>query len=216
MSAESLSSALGKLALSRKEPAPPAPRFLLVLDVNGLLCDRRRDPVPGLKADAKCGPAYVYDRPHAAEFLKWALQRFRVGVWSSARSYNLEPLVAHVFGPALRRHLRFAWAQEKCTSDGVVAARNGSTKPKFFKELRLLASAGHGTLGDILLVDDDPYKAERNPPHTAVHPRAYEVTDKRQDDGLGAQSALRRYLDDLSLTSLKTVPEYVKANAFRD
>jgi len=215
-----LAAALDSLALVR-EPAPPSPRFLLVLDVNGLLCDRRRAPVPGLKADLTYGSSslksYIYDRPHAADFLRWVMQRFRVGVWSSARSHNLEPLVTHVFGNDLRRHLRFLWDQGKCTSEGSTAARGSSaTKPKFFKELRLLHSAGHGTLRTMLLVDDDSYKAERNPPHTAVHPRAYEVNQKERDDGLGAQSALRRYLDDLCKTSLESVPEYVQAHAFKD
>ena len=218
VSIDAVISALDSLSLP-KEPAPPTPSVLLVLDVNGLLVHRSREKLPGLKADLVHGRTWVYDRPHTDEFLSWALQRFTVGVWSSARADNLEPLVAHVFGPQRRKNLRFAWSQEQCTTDGTVATKGGrgrtGNKPRFLKELSRLAAAGHGTLTSTLLVDDDIYKAARNPPHTAVHPKAFEATADSSDAGLSADAPLRLFLDDLCSSRLP-VPVFVKAHPFVD
>jgi hypothetical protein len=217
-SIESVTVALDSLSLPL-EPAPPTPSVLLVLDVNGLLVHRSREELPGLKADLVHNQTWVYDRPHTGDFLSWALQRFSVGVWSSARAHNLEPLVRHVFGPQRRNSLKFVWSQEQCSTDGTVATKGSSgragSKPRFLKELARLVAAGHGTQTTTLLVDDDHYKASRNPPHTAVHPKAFEATAHSSDAGLSATSPLTVFLDDLCRSRLP-VPEFVRAHPFVD
>ena len=219
MRIEALTRAIGSLALL-KEPAPPTPSVLLVLDVNGLLVHRSREKLRGLDASLVHKRTWVYDRPHSDDFLTWVLQRFTVGVWSSARADNLEPLVAHVFGAERRRCLRFTWSQEQCSTDGTVHTKCGrgrtASKPRFLKELARLAAAGHGTLTHTLLVDDDHYKAARNPPHTAVHPRAFEAAAGSVDAGLSATAPLRLFLEQLLSRSPMTVPEFVESHPFVD
>jgi hypothetical protein len=126
--------------------------------------------------------------------------------------HNLRPLVAHVFGAAASQ-LAFVWGQEHCTRDGTVPARGGSTKPRFHKELRKVWEQGLGDPYDTLLVDDDPYKASRNPAHTAIHPRAYAVAQCGSDDGLAPNAPLRRMLQRLAEARAGVnVPEFVAAN----
>jgi len=70
-----------------------------------------------------------------------------------------------VFGKA-QRHLRFVWAQDRCSTDGVVssgrrhgAAGHDAMKPRFLKELEHVFAAGLGGRETTLLLDDDEYKA---------------------------------------------------------
>jgi hypothetical protein len=218
--AASLAKAVGALRVADSPPrAPRQAPVLLILDVNGLLLDRQRSaPAPGGPAPDLVYSApnnglrsYVYDRPHAREFVDWAMARFRVAVWSSAQMHNLRPLVAHVFGAAAAQ-LAFVWAQEHCTRDGSVPSRAGGVKPRFTKDLRRVWDAGLGEPGATLLVDDDPYKAARNPPHTAIHPPAYAVAQRAQDDGLAPHAPLRRMLQRLADARGVAVPDFVAAN----
>ena len=200
-----------------RAPSPAQPRHLLILDVNGLLLDRRREPAPGnvppdLKYPMGRFYSYVYDRPHAAASCAWALARFRVAVWSSAQAHILAPLVQHVFGSSAGA-LAFVWSQAECSVDGTVATRGArvGTKPRFLKELQRVFAARLGTPTTTLLVDDDPYKATRNPPHTALHPAPYEVGDRERDNALGEQWAIRMLLQ--RLADAPSVPDFIAINA---
>jgi hypothetical protein len=144
-----------------------------VLDVNGLLiersmaalCDVHNVPV---EADQRVGAFHIYNRPGLHAFVRMLLDRFVVGVWSSARQHNLRGMVRHIFG-AYEDRLAFVWGQEACSYAGTSAKK----KPLFLKELgRLWTEPAFAPFGphNTLLVDDDAYKAARNPPHTAIHP----------------------------------------------
>jgi hypothetical protein len=81
-------------------------RHLLVVDLNGLLVDRRMSaytaPDGTRRApDAQFGKFFIYNRPHMVEFVEWALEHFTVGVWSSAQSHNAKTLVHHIWGRGL-------------------------------------------------------------------------------------------------------------------
>ena len=105
---------------------------------------------------------------------------------------------------ALRAHLAFVWCQEECTTDTKKLAPAGidgrERKPLLLKELRRVWQRWpqwrpHSTL----LVDDDPIKCERNPPHTAIHPAKWRAL--RPPDGseleLAPHGALATYLEAL-------------------
>ena len=144
-----------------------------VLDVNGLLIERsltllRNANDEPVEPDAKVGAFHVYSRPGLKAFIAMLMERFVVGVWSSAKQHNLRGLVRHIFG-GYEERLAFAWGQEACTYAGTTA----KSKPLFLKELgRVWAEPAFASFGphNTLLVDDDAYKAARNPPHTAIHP----------------------------------------------
>ena len=145
-----------------------------VLDVNGLLIERsftvlRNAHDEPVEPDLRVGSFHVYNRPGLQAFITMLMERFVVGVWSSARQHNLRGLVRHIFG-AYEERLAFAWGQESCTYAGTTA----DNKPLFLKELgRVWAEPAFASFGphNTLLVDDDAYKAARNPPNTAIHPK---------------------------------------------
>ena len=218
-------------------------RHMLVLDLNGLLVDRRmspfENPVDGTKVapDAKFGKFYIYNRPHMQSFVEWASEHFTVGVWSSAQHHNARTLVNHIWGKQ-RDRLAFVWGQDRCTHVGAMdpaaGPGHGLGKPILLKDLHALwAVSSYARFGpnNTLLLDDSPYKAVMNPAHTAIHPAEYKLSwggadvnvtgeesdanDHRRiaDELLGPSGALRTYLAKLS--ECETVTAYVAANPWR-
>ena len=61
-----------------------------------------------------------------------------------------------------------------------------------------------------LLIDDSPYKAQGNPPHTSVHPHTW--AGARNDGYLREGGPLRTWL--LGLKGRRDVPSYVAATPF--
>lgn len=203
-----LNAALSTLSVQRPLQ-PPQPQHLLVLDVNGLLVDRLQEAA-ATPPDLRYGRFFVYDRPHVRDFVVWLLQRFRVAVWSSAQLHNVEPMVQHVFGKSASA-LRFVWGQDRCSVDGKVRLASGKgSKPRFLKELRHVYAAGLGTEKGTCLLDDDEYKAARNRPHTALHPRPYSVAQRATDVELGEVGVLRRLL--ARLAEAPCVPSFIRAH----
>lgn len=191
---------------------------LLVLDVNGLLVDTyfHKEPLPDESPHARVGSFYVYKRPFCEEFLQFCLDNFMVGVWSSAREYNVNNLVDYVFGDT-KEKLVFTWHQSDCTDVGLKSPDN-QRKPLFLKELSKLWrkvkvdlpwSEGDYGPSNTLLVDDTPYKAILNPPNTAIFPRSYTARD-HGDNFLG--NALRSYLK--GIRDAASVQTYVESNPF--
>lgn len=65
-----------------------------------------------------------------------------------------------------------------------------------------------------LLIDDSHYKASLNPPHTAIHPAAWDDPEGlAADDALGPAGKLRVYLESLLLAET-SIPEFVAAVPF--
>jgi hypothetical protein len=208
---------MSSLRVGRLLASAPPRLHCIILDMNGLLLDRRRErcvelPPPDLVYGNKHLTSYVFLRPHARSFVDFALQRFRVAVWSSAQARNLTPLVDFVFGERSRQ-LAFTWAQDKCGRDGSVqlsGRKAGHSKPKFLKELQRVYDAGLGEPAGTLLIDDDAYKAARNAPHTALHPAAYTVAQRATDNALAEGGALRGFLE--RLADAPSVPDFVRDN----
>ena len=164
--------------------------------------------------DAKVGNFYVYERPHMREFIEWVHTRFEVGVWSSANFRNTTNLVDYVWGEH-KNKIAFVWGQERCSDVGI-APSSTSTRPMFLKELKhvwkLKRNTGlsHFNKTNTLLIDDSPYKAIRNPAHTAIHPCGFTTDDRESDGLLSEHGALRQYLERLS--DAKSVPDFVQTN----
>eukprot|EP01018_Ginkgo_biloba_P035927 Gb_27773 [translate_table: standard] len=197
----------------------PLKKKLLVLDVNGLLVEtyflaekRPEERLP----DGKVGRFYVYRRPFCDEFLQFCFENFTVGIWSSAQKHNVDNLVDFIFGD-LKRKLVFSWHQIDCTDTGMRTPEN-TRKPLFLKELSKLWTKvkpglpweeGEYGPSNTLLIDDTPYKALRNPPHTAIFPYPYKVGND-PDDILGGP--LRKYLEGISTAA--NVQHYVEHHPF--
>ncbi|PON52966.1 HAD-like domain containing protein [Trema orientale] len=79
---------LEKLSLGQRK------KKLVIVSLGGLLCHRvyryDRSSVPRFRVpDASYGSFFVYKRPYCEEFMKFCLERFEVGIWSSARELVL-------------------------------------------------------------------------------------------------------------------------------
>ncbi|PQP98153.1 uncharacterized protein Pyn_04067 [Prunus yedoensis var. nudiflora] len=172
---------------------------LLVLSLGGLLCHRvhryERAKIPSFRyVDASYGSFRVYKRPHSEDFMKFCLERFDVGIWSSAKEWYLDNALDCVM-KGLRSKLVFAWDQDKCTDSGFKTLEKRD-KPLFLKELKKVWETLQG-----------PAK----PPHTAICPAEYKV-DQVDDMALGPKGELRLYLD--GLADADDVPSYVKEHPF--
>ena len=208
----------------RKHKGTRKHKHLLVVDLNGLLVDRRMTPFvepDGTKRapDAAFGKFLIYNRPHMSEFVAWAFEHFTVGVWSSAQQHNAKTLVSHIWGEH-RDKLAFVWGQDKCTHVGAMDPAKPRSKPVLLKDLRKLwAVPSFKRFGprNTLLLDDSPYKAAMNPEYCAIHPKAYELGTEESvgtDDVLGPGGALRAYLARLA-EKADFVDAFVEASPWR-
>ncbi|CAA0375047.1 unnamed protein product [Arabidopsis thaliana] len=168
-----LSSILDKLSLEPKTEK----KKLLVLSLSGLLLHRvhkkelRKKP-KNRSPDASCGPNLVYKRPFAEEFMKFCLERFEVGIWSSACEKNVD-IVLSIVLENLQDKLLFVWDQEECTDSGYKTLEN-RYKPLFFKDL--------------------------SKDNTGLFPMSFDASNK-QDNLLDPEGELCSYLEGLAKSS---------------
>ncbi|KAL9843213.1 putative FCP1 domain, HAD superfamily protein [Arabidopsis thaliana] len=193
-----LSSILDKLSLEPKTEK----KKLLVLSLSGLLLHRvhkkelRKKP-KNRSPDASCGPNLVYKRPFAEEFMKFCLERFEVGIWSSACE--------------LVSSLNILIDQEECTDSGYKTLEN-RYKPLFFKDLSKVFKCFKGfSASNTIFIDDEPYKALRNPDNTGLFPMSFDASNK-QDNLLDPEGELCSYLEGLAKSS--DVQAYLHKRAF--
>ncbi|XP_026385281.1 uncharacterized protein LOC113280897 isoform X1 [Papaver somniferum] len=191
---------------------------LLVLDLNGILVDIVSNVPDGYKADTFIARKALFKRPFCDDFLKFLFQNFNVGVWSSRTKRNVDSVVDFVMGD-MKKNLLFCWDQYHCTDTGYSTLENWQ-KPLVLKELKKLWNKHDRSLpwekgayneSNTILLDDSPYKALRNPPHTAIFPPPYRFEDAG-DKSLGPGGDLRVYLE--GLLKAEDVQNYVEQHRF--
>ncbi|KAL8214510.1 hypothetical protein R6Q57_003959 [Mikania cordata] len=191
---------------------------LLVLPLRGIIVHRAHRSRPetilrNRRPDFCYGKFLVYKRPFCLDFLKFCFDRFHVGLWSSAKEYNLQGILTNVMGD-LKNKLLFTWDQEHCTDSGFMCLEN-QDKPLFLKELDHLWQKKYPNLpwGDEeysasnTLLIASPEKALLNPPNTAIFPLNYDPANKK-DDFLGPKGELRVFLE--GLAEAEDVQTYVQ------
>ncbi|XP_010683895.2 uncharacterized protein LOC104898504 [Beta vulgaris subsp. vulgaris] len=211
----------GILLWTKLESLSISKKKLLVLDLNGLLIQRahkcNKSEIPlNRRPDGVYGQRLVYRRPFLEEFLKFCLERFEVGIWSSAKESNVDGILECAF-KGLRSSFLFVWDQNKCSDSGFKSLEK-KCKPIFFKELKKLWQISAPKRGEhlfsesnTLLIDDEPYKGLLNPPNTGIFPRKYDARNLN-DDALDPKRELCSYLK--GLADAEDVPSYVKAHPF--
>ncbi|KAG0460685.1 hypothetical protein HPP92_020982 [Vanilla planifolia] len=191
---------------------------LLILDLNGVLADAVSTYSVGYGEQKVFSGKQYFKRPFCDVFLEFCFDRFDVGVWSSIRRHNLDGAVDSILGK-LKNKLLFCWDQSKCSYTGVNTLENRQ-KPLFLKELKKLWNKeepglpwkkGDYSSANTLLVDDSPYKAICNPPHTAIFPHPYRC-NTGIDASLGPGGDLRVYLEQVVVAD--DVQQYVKEHPF--
>ncbi|XP_028758464.1 uncharacterized protein LOC114717492 [Neltuma alba] len=131
---------------------------------------------------------------------------------------NLDDAINLLLGVSASK-LLFAWDQSHCTCTKFKTIED-EHKPLMLKELGKLWEKARPSLRwkkgefnetNTLLVDDSPYKAIRNPMHTAIFPYSYRYSDT-DDISLGPGGDLRVYLEGLAMA--ENVQEYVASHPF--
>ncbi len=106
-------------------------------------------------ADFRCGPYFVYHRPHVREFLTECAELFQLAVWSSSGADYLNLVLAQTV-PS-RVHLAFVCIRSRC-----VQRYDADRHERYFvKDLKKVKRLGFD-LAQVLIVDDTPKKVERN------------------------------------------------------
>ncbi|KAL2933528.1 hypothetical protein RDABS01_016647 [Bienertia sinuspersici] len=187
-----------KLAALEKLNIGPKKNKLIIFNLNGLLIHRAHRlnqsaiPINRIPDGVYNRNRLVYKRDFLDEFMKFCLDRFEVGLWSSAQEYD----------------------QDRCTDTGFKSLEK-STKPLFLKELRKIWwHSSRGAMfseSNTLLVDDDPSKALLNPPNTGIFPETYDPNND-DDNALDLKEELAQYLQ--GLAKAEDVPSYVKEHSF--
>ncbi|XP_060206166.1 uncharacterized protein LOC132633654 [Lycium barbarum] len=143
--------------------------------------------------------------------MKFCLERFEVGLWSSAMDRNVEPILDNI-AVGLRRKLLFVWDQDNCIDSGFSTLEK-KNKPIFLKQLSKIWENNFGggkfSKANTLMIDDEPHAALLNPPNTAVFPPAYKVRNRR-DTFLGPKGEMQGFLE--GLVDANDVPTYVKGH----
>ncbi|BAS99740.1 Os07g0109300, partial [Oryza sativa Japonica Group] len=161
----------------------------------------------------------VFTRPYCDDFLRFCFENFELGIWSSRLKANVDSVVNIIMKKDMKQSLLFCWDMSKCTGTGFKTLEN-KNKPLVLKELKKLWNKEDPDLpweqeefspSNTLLVDDSPYKALGNPPHTAIFPHPYSYLNKK-DDSLGPGGDLRVYLENLATAD--DVQRYVQEHPF--
>lgn len=131
-------------------------------------------------------------RPGLGEFLTSRFRWFDVGVWTSSTEPYARAVVRAIMG---ERSLATLWCRDRCTR-----RFDGEAQTHYWvKELQKLKRTDF-LLGQILILDDTPQKAERN---YGNHIRVSEWQGDETDDEL---FLLREFLNTLrTISNVRTV-----------
>ena len=163
-------------------PTPFPNSYFLILDMNGLLLEKRPSPN---------GRDKLYTlREDVGEFLEFCFKSFEVAFWSCCNQKNLKSMIQslkRVCTPSLTQQLLRCrtfdqnWCDVVCDSNGDPITKG----PYFFvKPLDTLFDHPDGLKGsgasveNTLLIDDSPYKNVRNGMWSVVHPLPFHSVNK--------------------------------------
>ncbi|KNE67850.1 hypothetical protein AMAG_12566 [Allomyces macrogynus ATCC 38327] len=160
--------------------APPAQRYLIILDLNGCLIarpsreeyERLREPPyrPPPPSVGQIGRKPVYIRPHVETFLQYAFAldaHLELAVWTSANEDTAQELAHRIMSRKTVRQLRFLWTRSRCTADAL-----GSTPWATIKDMDAVYAAfpDEYTPQNTIMVDDSLFKCRRHPRNALLCP----------------------------------------------
>jgi TFIIF-interacting CTD phosphatase-like protein len=129
-------------------------RKLLILDIDETLLYATENALDR-PADFVVYNYHIYLRPHLERFLRYALERFRVAIWTSSGPLYAGEVVDRIFKS--RDALEFFWTADQCT----VRFDPEYQEQYKLKQLKKVRRRGYN-LERVLVVDDTPKKHEQN------------------------------------------------------
>lgn len=177
-------------------------KHILILDLNGLLCESR------LRTREHLEPT-VTSRPGCQEFLDRCLQIFDVGVWSSMSLSNVLPVVKALFRG---KQPKMVLHQDYCDQPvGMVDPLNPSKTVMYKNLCKFWKDYSHYNPTNTLLVDDSPLTCLPNPANNCIFPYPWKLRDQPNCKRL--MKELLPWLEGVSKAA--HIPEYVSGHPYR-
>ncbi|KAK2364310.1 Haloacid dehalogenase hydrolase (HAD) superfamily protein [Trifolium repens] len=194
------------LSIEKLNLVEPKKKKLLVMSLNGFLVHKvhvsDKEALPKTRTGHNRRLNFLFfKRPFSEEFMKFCLERFEVGIWSSAQVQNIDEGLDLAIGKESKNKLLFVWESKE--------------KPVFFKEVKKVwekvEKGGPYSASNTLMIGDKPYKAYLNPVNTGIFVKSYDPDDK-EDNALDPNGELCEYLK--GVAEAEDVQSYVKNNPF--
>lgn len=147
----------------------------IILDLNGLLLHRYFSK-SSMHQNIRCGKGWIALRPGCIEFLTLMVEKYNVGIWSTALRQNVEPLITALQGQSeTRLSFLFVWCQEQCEvySNGKIYRPDKLGVEAMFKPLAKLGNIFKCDARRTILIDDSPYKGSVNPQENCIYPPTF-------------------------------------------
>lgn len=213
-----------KVTQTKVEVLPYKKKILIILDLNDVLICRVRTDIRNRMIKNNSWPTLrrfkfhddVYIRPNLDPFLDFLFAHFYVGIWSSAKLYNIQTLLERTMNHKQRSQLQFIMHQDDCK---IVNRRRPLLPLKLKPMSRLWQSKQYNP--DCLFDDlntlfiDDSYEAnEENMANCVVIPTFDVSYPDCNDDGV--LNELIQYLKPLTkLPEPVDVQKYIAEHPFR-
>lgn len=167
------------LAPTRPSYKTPNQRYLIILDLNGVLLsseyvgknDKRKEELVG-RGHVTDGRFVYFIRPGLHSFLELLFKSFDVGIWTCAKERKTADIMTTVFTKEERNQFVFVYDQSNTAKlASPHPYKKAGDSPIFIKHLPSLYSVYDSYHAkNTLLIDDSPYKTYLNPPFTSLFP----------------------------------------------
>ena len=185
----------------------------IVLDLNGLLlkrCQHKPSSIfESIQMDSK---RHIILRPGCIQFLKILLEKFNVGIWSTAIESNVLQMLKTLQDTAGEILLFFVvWSQGACENakSGKIASPDNPTLEALFKPLSKIAACFDCDARRTILIDDSPYKGCTSPDHNCIYPAKFD--EEKMVDNILIDELLP-YI--LQLDEREDVREFISSNRY--
>ncbi|MED6149095.1 hypothetical protein PIB30_059181 [Stylosanthes scabra] len=161
----------------------------------------------------------LFKRPFYLDFLNFCFENFEVGIWSAGSRLYAETVVEYLLGDN-KNKLLFCFNSTHCTRTSFSVLEATHRERLKFKDLRKIWDKQDPNLNfqkgcfnetNTLLIDDSPYHALLNPPHTVIMPDPFTHLHK-DDNSLGDGGELKEYLKELA--NAENIPKFVEEHPF--
>ena len=153
----------------------------IVLDLNGLLLRRCQNPSSLHESLQYGSKRHVVLRPGCLQFLQILLERFNVGIWSTATEDNVLQILS-ILQDKVREILPFfaVWSQGTCYihSSKKLFRPDNPTVQAMFKPLAKISACFECDPRRTILIDDSPYKGCVSPNNNCIFPLKFDEGNK--------------------------------------
>ena len=193
---------------------------LLILDLNGTLLYRPRNPQKDRSPDMRQSSIQPILRPHLPEFMSYIFRNFKIMFWSSATPRNVRSMTEATTTSKQRNQVIATWGRDTLGLSQEeyyqkVITIKDLTKVFKDKKVQKYCKTGNWDVGNTILLDDSVIKASFQPynhvcvPEFVLNEGEEKVGDV-QDDALWQVAG---YLDELRYQG--HVARFIKQNPFR-